>query len=132
MTTPYRRKRGSIDLFSVLTFNCHGYNQAESLLTDVCDNNKYQLIFLQEHWLTSNNLSKFNKFSNYNYFGISAMNNTIQNNVLYGRPHGGVLTMINKSFSMNIVPLLIKERVVILSINNLIIINAYLPCRDNS
>lgn len=54
-----------------------------------------------------------------------------KNNVLYGRPHGGVLTMVNKSFSMNVVPLLIKERVVILSINKLIIINAYLPCKDN-
>ena len=63
---------------------------------------------IHEHWLTSDNLNEFNKYSNYNYFGISAMNDTIQNNVLYGRPHGWVLTMINKSFSMDVVPLLIK------------------------
>ena len=85
-----------------------------------------------EHWCPSDNISKFNKFSNYHSFGISAINNTIQNGVMYGRPFGGTLTMINKSISMHTVQLLLKERIVILSINNFIIINAYLPCKDNS
>ena len=120
------------NVLSVMTYNMHGYNQGESLVKEVCNNNSYALIYLQEHWLTPGNMHKFDIFTNYTCFGVSAMDSTIKNNILVGRPFGGVLTMINNSLLSHTIPLLIKERLIILRIHDYIFINTYFPCKDNS
>lgn len=116
----------------IMTFNMHGFNQGESLLNDVCSKNLYDVIFVQEHWLSSTTLSKFNIFNTYSSFGISAMSESCSNGILFGRPFGGVLSMVNNNISNLVTPILIKDRIVILKINEYIFINVYLPCKDNS
>jgi len=122
----------NMDVLSVMTYNMHGFNQGESLISDVCKNNSYNIIYVQEHWLTPGNMHKFDVFKNYTCFGMSAMDSTIKNNILVGRPFGGCLTMINNSISSYAIPLLIKERLIIIRIHDYIFINTYFPCKDNS
>ena len=110
----------------------HGFNQGESLISDVCSNSKYDIIYVQEHWLTPGNMNKFDIFKNYTCFGMSAMESTITTNILVGRPFGGCLTMINNSIAAHAKPLLIKERLIIIRICEHIFINTYFPCKDNS
>lgn len=110
----------------------HGFNQGENLLIDVCKANLYNVIFVQEHWLNDSNINKFLRFNNYDFFGISGMGEATRNNILLGRPYGGVLTMITKSLSTQSTLLLCKERLVIIKVIDYIYINAYLPCKDNS
>jgi len=111
--------------FALLTYNMHGFNQGELFLKDICSSANYDVIFLQEHWLNKDGLNKFNIFNDYISFGISAIDD---NCVLYGRPYGGVLTMIKKKYSQFIKPIAIRERFVILKLNNFIFINCYFPC----
>lgn len=121
-----------INKLNILTYNLHGWNQAETFLQDACDNNRFHILNIQEHWTSPSNMSKFNRFSNYTWFGISAMENAVRKDVLLGRPYGGLLTMVSNALLKYVKPLLIKERLVILNINNYIFINTYLPCRDKS
>ena len=44
--------------FNVLTYNMHGYNQGCEFLKEVCSIHLYDVIFIQEHWLTSPNIQK--------------------------------------------------------------------------
>lgn len=110
----------------------HGFAQGEHFIRQVCDENKYDVIFIQEHWLNSQNLNKFNKFNNYLWFGMSAMDSLLSHDVLKGRPFGGTLTLAKKSLSTHMKHVLSKERVVIIEINNILFINVYLPCNDSS
>lgn len=117
---------------SIMTYNMHGFNQGEPLLSNVCTNNLYDIICLQEHWLSGNNLSQFNRFSEFTCYGISAMSNVTDRDILIGRPFGGVLTMVDNNLANYTKPLLMKERVVVLKISSFILINVYLPCKDKS
>ena len=41
----------------VVTYNLHGFNQGQVLLNNLCDN--FDIIAVQEHWLTDHDLNKF-------------------------------------------------------------------------
>ena len=76
----------SYDKFSVMTYNMHGFNQGEALLSEVGNASIYDIIFIQEHWQIPVNMNKFNKFFNYSYIGVSAMENFVKRDILVGRP----------------------------------------------
>ena len=118
---------------SLLTFNMHGFKQGEPFLSDACLSNNYDLICVQEHWLGSDNLNKLSCINdNYISFGESAMINSNASGILYGRPYGGVATLINKNLVSGCKCLHTSERLVALSIFNSMFINTYLPCDDRS
>ena len=81
---------GTNKQFNMLTFNMHGFNQGAEFLTDACTSLEYDVIFLQEHWLSEANMSKLHTFNNnYLMFGISAMSVATATGILIGRPYGG-------------------------------------------
>lgn len=82
---------------SMLTYNLHGFNQGESFLIDACASLQYDIIFMQEHWLGTDNMYKLSSISkDYVVFGESAMIKKTSSGILYGRPFGGVATLVKK------------------------------------
>ena len=82
------------DSLSILTYNMHGFNQGSTLLQDICNSTKYDIIFIQEHWLTpSNTVKLLNISENYVGFGISVMETAVSKGLLRGRPWGVYLKL---------------------------------------
>ena len=71
------------DYLTMVSYNLHGINELISRY-DV-----YNML-IQEHWLTPENLCKLSCFTEYCFFGISAMSNAVSGGILYGRPFGGL------------------------------------------
>ena len=72
---------------SVVSYNMHGYRQGKVLISNLIQTLSPDLVFLQEHWLTPDTLTKFNvEFSNYYAFGSSAFGDMIESGPLAGRP----------------------------------------------
>ena len=74
----------------ICTFNCRGFNlckikHIETLLAN-CD-----ILLIQETWALPDQVGKLNRyFDEYNTYGVSGIN---ANELLYGRPYGGVSFM---------------------------------------
>lgn len=117
---------------TVMTYNLHGFNQGKELLSDVCNKKLYDVIFVQEHWLSSANIHKLDIFNDYSCYGVPAMQSLISRDILLGRPYGGVCSLINNKFINHVTPVLLKDRVVILKVYDYLFINVYLPCKDKS
>jgi len=79
----------------LVTYNLHGFNQGSILLNDLCNN--FDLIAVQEHWLSTPELHKLINFNNnFQGFAWSAMSDKLQNGILVGRPFGGLGLLVNK------------------------------------
>ena len=52
--------------------------------------------------------------------------------IMYGRPYGGVATLIKKSILPDCKCELVNDRIVALSVCNSLFINTYLPCDDGA
>jgi len=95
----------------VISYNLHGWNQGQPLLTDLCHLNKASVIFLQETWLTPDNMSKvLNLSCNYTSFSVSAMENVLGQLVLKGRLFGGVSILVQKRLVPYVICLEIEAR----------------------
>ena len=117
----------------MLTYNLHGFNQGESFLIDACNSGVYDIIFLQEHWLNTDNITKLSAINtDYFVFGESAMIKENASTILYGRPYGGVASLVNKRLLPDCKCKYVGERIVALSVCNSLFINTYLPCDDGS
>jgi hypothetical protein len=88
------KKQNSI---SVISYNMHGFNQGISTVQDISSSLLPDVYILQEHWLTPSNLNKFDIIKDYFSFGSSAMLTAVESGVIYGRPFGGVMTLIKNS-----------------------------------
>jgi len=65
----------------------------------ICDVQSINVLFMQESWLSPENLHKLCFISsNYLAFGISAMEHAVCNGILIGRPFGGMSTLINSKY----------------------------------
>jgi len=81
----------------LVSYNMHGFHQGFPALQDLLEHNSTvpDIILVQEHWLTPANLHKFDDFfPDYFSFGCSAMTNRVQSGILFGRPYGGVMSLI--------------------------------------
>ena len=92
------------NILSLYSYSAHGFNQATPLLSSLCNSkdtfNSSSCIFLQELWLTPDNMYKIDKFSdNYMFYGISAMEHKVSTSVLIGRPSGGVGVLVKNSLA---------------------------------
>ena len=72
-----------------------GFNSSKiNCVTDLLG--RYDILFLQEHWLNNNQLATFNcYFPGYCVHGVSAMDSS---KILLGRPNGGVLIIYPDTF----------------------------------
>jgi len=120
--------RTSVDI-KVVSFNMHGFYQGLTVVEDLINSESPDVLVLQEHWLTPDNLTKFDKhFTDYFWFGCSAMSNCLQTGMLRGRPFGGVITLVKKAFRSYTQSVHCDERFVVIRLANYVIVNVYLPC----
>jgi len=115
---------------SIISYNMHGFNRGLPFLQDLLESsNRPDIFLLQEHWLTPANLNKFdNLFPDYFSFGCSAMANSTHSDILYGRPYGGVMTLISKNLRRITETIFCSEPYTVIKVANSLIVNLCLPC----
>ena len=116
---------------SVVSYNFRGYSQGCTLLQELCNSNTYDLIYCQELWLVPDNMHKILKFNN-NYvgYGVSAMEQAVEQGFLRGRPWGGTAILVKESLVKLCSEIHTFDRVVTLTIADIILINVYMPYDD--
>ena len=122
--------------FTIASYNMYGFSQGAVMLDTLCNINKFEIINLQEHWLSTDLLHNFDVYkTSYYIFGISAMDSSITSGILRGRPYGGVMSLISKSFCdlfETVTCIACAERYVIVALDKLLLVNVYLPyCRND-
>jgi exonuclease III len=116
---------------NVISYNLHGLNQGNILLSKLAESNIADFIFVQEHWLTPMNMYKIRNFSrNYLCFGISAMEQAVSKSILRGRSFGGVAILVRNELCSKVKCIQSSERFVVLKFNQTLFINVYLPCHS--
>ena len=116
---------------SVVSYNIHGFYQGLSVLQDLTDRSvdRPDILMLQEHWLTPANLYKFDDyFPDYFSVGYSAMSKSVKSGVLFGRPFGGVISLVSNKLRNVTETVCCQERYNIIKVLNCLIVNVYLPC----
>ena len=82
-----------------MTWNCYGFKTSIYDIEKLCKS--YDLIFIQEHWLRSDELDCFNSVHNdFTGQGLSGM--ATDKNILTGRPYGGVGVLWRKSLAKHV------------------------------
>ena len=62
------------NLLSLISYNMHGFNQGSNLLEYFFNDLQIDIILLQEHWLTPDNMYKITNIDKlYSCVGMSAM-----------------------------------------------------------
>ena len=113
----------------VVSYNLHGFNQGSHGITDMLSRFMPDVIMVQEHWLTPDNLCKLSELSsNYFVFGSSAMTSCVSAGPLRGRPFGGTAIMVNKKLASATTNIVTSERFTAITINNWLLITVYMPC----
>jgi len=117
--------------FTVISYNLHGINQGESLLKDIFINYLPDVVFVQEHWLSSINMHNLLSMStNYYCLSTSAMEQSIQCGILRGRPFGGVAIFFANELSDRVQIISLADRYIIARWSNIIFVNIYAPTAD--
>ena len=117
-------------VLSFATYNLHGFKQGSSYLVDLCNNN--DVVLIQEHWLAAFDLHKLDDLCNTMLcFSSSALDNAISRGHLRGRPYGGVAIYVKLALAQCTRLITASERYIIIMMNDVLVINVYLPC-DNA
>ena len=113
----------------VVSYNLHGFNQGAPGVKELMVKLQADVIMIQEHWLSRDNLSKLNSLSdNYFVFGSSAMDSCVSSGPLVGRPFGGTAMLVNKKHVSYTTYIVSSERYTAIKINNWLLITVYMPC----
>ena len=124
---------------TISTHNINGYSHSKDFLHSLCDNAPDAIRGLQEHWLRPPYKKQFgvnqlrSVHPNFDGFGSSAMQKTVDTKVSVGRPYGGTGFIYHKKYAKCLKPLLTysHERVTVMELNTdsfkIILINAYMP-----
>ena len=99
--------------------------------------NKTNILFVQEHWLNDDGLRQLQvEMDSVFIYGKSGMR---KNELLLGRPYGGVAIMVQKSLVCNLIPVTDVDNsrifACILKLNegrSLLLINMYMPYEDST
>lgn len=117
------------DLLKVISYNLHGFNQGAPGIRELMGKMEPDVIMVQEHWLTADNLYKLDLLStNFFVFGSSAMNAAVGAGPLYGRPFGGTAILINNKHVSSITCISSVDRLTAVKLYDWLIITVYLPC----
>ena len=117
----------SVDI-KIVSFNMCGFYQGLTGVEDLINREFPDVVALQEHWLTPDKTKFEQHFSDYFWFGSSAMTNCLETGMLRGRPFGGVVTLIKKKYRSCTQSIYCDERFVVIRFANYLIVNVYLPC----
>jgi len=110
-------------------YNLHGLNQGYPLLCSLCSHS--DIIMVQEHWLPPFDLFKLDTISSeFTSFAASAMRHAVKGNILKGRPFGGVAILVRNNIASKVKCVCKTERCIILRLENLILVNVYMPCKS--
>ena len=115
----------SRDVFKVISYNLHGFNQGVNTITDLISDLNVDVIAIQEHWLSPAN---FDSIKNYFFFGSSAMTHAVETGILRGRPFGGVGLLVSNKLRHITRSIMSNDRIAVISVDNLIICSVYFPC----
>jgi len=89
---------GAVADISVCSYNMQGFHNGVPIFRTLCRDFDNRL--LQEHWLTTANLSTIDDiYSNFQTFGVSAVDEKVASSILVGRPFGGVAVVWRKNLS---------------------------------
>ena len=119
--------------FRIVSFNCNGVKNKLPVIKSLCQNS--DVVFLQETWLREDELNILNNVhSSYDSFSLSSMN--IHDDILVGRPYGGISIMWNRALSSCCSIIQYEDnRLLGISINfndfNYLFLNVYLPYFSN-
>ena len=73
------------DFLTAVSYNCRGINSSSHDIQELCKTN--QIVFLQETWLSKQQLNKLSTICNHYYsFGISGLG--YEDRFKLGRPYG--------------------------------------------
>jgi endonuclease/exonuclease/phosphatase family metal-dependent hydrolase len=129
IVNPTGANPGSITRFVIVSYNLHGFNQGSHGIRDLIKTVSPDMIMLQEHWLSPDNLYKLNTLSaDYFVFASSAMNGCVDSGPLIGRPFGGTAIIIKKTFASLTTTLVSRERFTAVKLADWIFVTVYLPC----
>ena len=114
----------------IATFNLRGFNQGSSYLVELLKCN--DILCVQEHWLASNDFCKLiNLDTNFTVLCSSSMEEVLSRGPLRGRPFGGIAVFIRNTIIKKLKIISMRDRYIILQINNMLLLNVYLPCNDD-
>ena len=119
----------TLESLNLCSYNMHGFTQGLPFLQHMCDRpNPPDLVLIQESWLTCANLYKINNFSpKFSSFGKSAMEKSVGEGILRGRPFGGCHILVKSDLCKFISHVHCSDRFVILVYKNIVLLNVYLP-----
>jgi len=113
--------------FGICSYNLHGLNQGKPLLDDLCK--QFSIIFVQEHWLSTEQLYKFDSISSdFLCFSKSSMDNVCSTGVLKGRPFGGLAIFVHSKLSPHTKFVAADSNYLIVLCCGVLLINVYFPC----
>ena len=93
-----------MDKLNFVSFNLHGFNNSETYLSDLLNNN--DIVFVQEHWQFSNNFGRFASLSKlHDFVATDSMKYAAQEGVIRGRPYGGIACFWPKQLGKYIRPI---------------------------
>ena len=80
------------------SYNMRGFNSGMSMINELCES--YRIICVQEHWLRTDELAKFNLLhKDFHFQGVSGMTKSTCSGLLQGRPYGGMGYLWHKSLN---------------------------------
>ena len=113
----------------VISYNLHGLNQGAPGIKELMHKLQPDVIMMQEHWLTCDNLLKLNDLSDdCDVFCSSAMDPCIRSGPLIGRPFGVTAILINKMHALYSTNIVSSERFTAIKIIDWLFITVYMPC----
>lgn len=129
---------------AVSSHNVNGFCRNKNFIHDLCDSNVNSIRAIQEHWLKPpykkqkgvNQLRMLHP--DFDGYGSSAMNKSVQSQILKGRPYGGTGFLFNKKYSRCLKPLLnfTHERVTVMRLEtascDILLINVYFPYHNTN
>ena len=68
--------------------------------------------------------------SEFTCFAASAMTHAVKGDILKCRPFGGVATLVRNNIASTVKCVCKTERCIILRLENLILVNVYMPCKS--
>ncbi len=115
-------------LVHLSSFNMHGFNQGITTVDELISDFGADVVCVQEHWLTPDNLCNLNKWSEFMVFSTSAMLARVESGPLFGRPFGGLGVIVNKRLSHLCNLVYSSDRVMGVVIADIVLFSLYLPC----
>jgi len=128
----------SMATLNFLSLNCHGLNDSIiSYLHRI--SGSYDVVLLQETWLSDFNSHRINKVSDdYIFFHSSAMETKLHSDILTGRPFGGTAVLVKSSLANRVQSVVTNNpRITAVLLKNdsaqdIVISSIYMPFNDRS